>query len=502
MPSTIPYDPSLTLGSIVPQNKLQNIEEIAKLQAPADAAKSAMNANITLKRSIDMSIQELLGMGIDTTDLLRESESVGKEVASTAVAYAQAKITAEKSIAPLRSKILAVSSEVESPIDYNRSILKEMPISSDSMQMDVQYFSYDVENQSSQSHAATIASFVSSSLTDLFGADNATEVSARAQSQVNSQHARHNISGTLVIAITCTHKTAQIFSPFILDIDKAVHSWNALFPDSMIKTNDIQSVIKTEALSETKEDKSFSILSGATYGSSFVGMVHVLNSSRTDSSQTMDTIATSLQDQFKIGGWFASEDGGFGVDTSFSNSVKNLLSTQQIQSHCSAVTMGIIPSIKSNAVKLAVQEFADFDPEKEMEQLATLQGTTANDNNTVSSAAAAARTGSQMISLKNATIKATLSSLKDIDDGENQIIDVNSMMTAMDDYIQKCIDGGNNIGVPINYFLKPISKSMITRAWLAKYYPNQYNKSGSIDDSNNTNSTNGSETSGKEDSDN
>jgi hypothetical protein len=34
--------------------------------------------------------------------------------------------------------------------------------------------------------------------------------------------------------------------------------------------------------------------------------------------------------------------------------------------------MGIIPSIKSNQVKIAVQQFVDFDPAKEMEKLATL----------------------------------------------------------------------------------------------------------------------------------
>jgi hypothetical protein len=37
----------------------------------------------------------------------------------------------------------------------------------------------------------------------------------------------------------------------------------------------------------------------------------------------------------------------------------------------------------------------------------------------------------------------------------------------------------------VNYYLKPITKSMITRAWLAKYYPNnRFNKAGSADDSN------------------
>lgn len=54
------------------------------------------------------------------------------------------------------------------------------------------------------------------------------------------------------------------------------------------------------------------------------------------------------------------------------------------------------------------------------------------------------------------------------------------MMDAMDDYLQKCLAG--NIGVPINYYLKPITKSQLAQMWLAKYYPNKWNAAGSGDD--------------------
>lgn len=482
MPSTIPYDPALTLGSIVPMEKLQNIIDIAKFQEPADVAQATLNAQISLKRSIDMTIQELIDMGVDTTNLIKESQTIGDDITKAATDYAKAKLDAEKSIAPLRAKILAVSEEIESPIDYNRSILKQLPLSADSLQMNVQYFSFDENTQTSQSHAATIAGFVSGSLSYL-GDTFSSQASASAASQVNAQHARHDIAGTLVIAITCTHKTAQVFAPFILDVDKAVRAWNSLFPQNMIKTNDPASLAQIEAASETSEEKHFSILSGATYGSSFVGMVHVLNNTDTTSSQDMDSVAASFQTQFDTGSWIAEMSGGFGVDSSFSSSAKNLLSTQNIQSHCSAITMGIIPSISSSQVKMAVQQFADFDPAKEMAQLAALQGATASDNNTVASSAEAARTGQQMVTLKNSTITSTLSGLSQIDEQANNIIDINSMMTAMDDYIKKCIQGGDNVGVPINYFLKPITAGMIARAWLAKYFPNKYNQAGSVDDS-------------------
>lgn len=482
MPSTIPYDPSLVLGNIVSQEKLDNVVKIAQFQAPADAAETNMNSLMSLKRSIDMTIQEMMDMGIDTIDLIGESEEIGEQLQKAAIAYGKAKLEAEKNIQPLKAKVVEVNEEVESPIDYNRSQLKQMPISADSLQMNCQYFSFDQNAQSSSSHAATVASFVSDSMS-CFGESQSSQAHASAQSQMNSQHSRHSIAGTLVVSITCTHKNAQVFAPYILDVDKAVRSWNRLFPDNMINTNSPDDIAKIEALGDTKKDKSISLLSGATYGSSFVAMVHILNTTESESSQSMESVAASMQETFDIGGWFASGTGGFGVSASFSDSAKNLLSTQNVTSHCTLITMGIIPSIKSNQVAMAVKQFSDFDPQKSMESLAALQGATASENNTVGEAAGAARTGQQMINLKNSTITAALSGVSDIDDGQNKIIDTNSVMTALDDYVDRCVSGGDNLGVPINYYLKPITQSEIARAWMAKYYPNKFNKAGSADDS-------------------
>lgn len=483
MPSTIPYDPSLVLGNIVEKEKLDIVVKIAELQAPANVAQTDLNSMISLKRSIDMTIQEMIDMGIDVSKLQVESSEIGKQVKEAALKYGMAKIASEKATQPLRATLSDVNEEIESPIDYNRSQIKKMPISSDSMQMNVQYFSFDENSQSSHSHASAISSFIGESLS-AFGHDQSSQMRNSVNRQVNAQTTRHSISGTLVICITCTHKNAQVFAPFILDVDKAVRAWNRLYPDDMIKTTDPASIAMIQAKAETKAEKSFYLLSGATYGSSFVGMVHVLNTTDTRSSQTLESVASSLQTTFQVGAWFAHETGGFGVTDSFSNSAKNLLSTQNIQSHCSLVTMGIIPSIKANEVKMAVQQFTEFSPEKEMEQLTKLQGATASEKDTIGSAANAARTGGQMIALENAKITSTLTAVSNLDDGTNKMIDVTSMMNAMDDYIDRCVKGGSNIGVPINYYLKPVTQSMIARAWLEKYYPNRYTK-GSADDSNN-----------------
>ncbi len=488
MPSVIPYDPSLVLGSLVSQSKLDNLVAISTIQAPVDAAEDTLNSLIALKRSIDMTVQEMINMQIDPADLIKESQDVGVQIKDAATNYAKIKLEAEKNIQPLKAKIRGVDDEVESPIDYNKTEIKNMALSADSLKMNVQYFAFDENQQSSATHASTVASFVSDTL-DYFGESFSSEVRNSAQSQVNSQHSRHSIAGTLVISVTCTHKQAAMLAPFILDVDKAVRVWNKVHSDDMIKVNSPSNMAQAAAQEDTKQEKALTLLSGATYGSCFVGMVHVLNTTDTTSTETMYSVAESIQGQFNVGSWFASESGGFGVDSSFSSDAKNLLSSQKISSHCTLIVMGSIPSIKSNQVLMAVKGFTDDDGAKSMAAVQKLQNATADDINTIDSSATAARTGAQMVSMQTSKVSAVLSGLSDIDNNNNKMIDTNSMMDALEDYINKCLAG--NLGVPINYYTKPITKSQLAQMWLAKYYPNKYNKAGAGDDSTNNNSSGG-----------
>lgn len=471
MPSTIPYDPSLVLGNIVSQEKLLNLIKISDAQAPADAAEDELNSLISMKRSLDMTVQELINMGIDPANVITESAEVGKQISTAATGYAKAKIESEKAIQPLKAKIRTINESIESPIDYNRTEIKTMPLSADSLKMNVQYFAFDENSQTSMTSAATVSSFVSEEVS-YFGDSFSSQVSRGVSAQMNSQHQRHSIAGTLVISVTCTHKNAALLAPFILDVDKAIRVWNKMYPDAMIKTDSIANVAEIAAQASTPNEKSMTLLSGATYGSCFVGMVHVLNTTDTRSSEVMESIAAKMQGQFTVGGWFAKAQGGFGVESSFSNDVKNLLSSQNVTAHCTLITMGSIPSIKSNTITMGVKAFADDDGAKSMAALAKLQNATAAEQDSVDQSASAARTGASMIALQNSKVTAVLSGLTDTDKQQNKIIDTNSMMDALDDYIQKCLAG--NIGVPINYYLKPVTRSQLAEMWMAKYYPGKF----------------------------
>ncbi|MEL6355749.1 MAG: hypothetical protein AAFQ37_02335, partial [Bacteroidota bacterium] len=471
MPSTIPYDPSLALGNLVDPKALATLEKIGDLQAPADQAEEAMNAQISLKRSLDMTVQEMIDMGIDPSDVIKESQKVGKAVSKAASEYAKAKVDSLNAIAKVKKDGI-VHGSLESPIDYNKTQIKSMPLSADSLRLNAQYFSFYENMQDAATIATSVKSFVSESV-DWLGDTVKSSQGAAAQSQINSQYSRHSIAGTLVISISCTHKDALLLAPFILDVDKAIRVWNKLHTNDKLNPNNPASLVEVATAQGTEKEKnSMTILSGATYGSSFVAMVHVLNTTTTQSSEVMASVAASMTEQFEVGGWFAKMSGSFGVDSSFSSDIKNLLSTQNIQSHCTITTMGSIPSIKSNEIQMAVEQFAKFDGAESMAKLAALQNATASEKDSVASAAEAARTGNTMMKMESTKITSALEGLAPIQEAANKILDINSVMDAMEDYVNKCLAG--NVGVPINYYLKPITKAQLAEMWVNKYFPGKY----------------------------
>lgn len=472
MPSVIPFDSSITLGNIVDPSKLEQLRRISELQAPIDNAEDEVNSLITLKRSLESTAQELTNMDIDPSELLTESNKVGEEIKHAAVEYAKLKLNGKKEIQKIKTETI-VSSSWESPIDFNRSEIKKLPLSSDSMNMNVQYFSYEQNSQKAKTQSSNIQKFISSEFKFL-GNDFSDQASKVAASQVNSQYSRHDIAGTLVIAVSCTHKNAALLAPCVIDVDKAIQVWNEMYRDDMLKVDSPQNIISTAANAQTDKEKAITIVSGATYGSCFVGMVHILNTAETLSSERINSIAESIQSQCKAGKWFSNASGGFGINSQFAQNVKSLLSSQEITSNCTITTRGSIPSIKSNQVKMAVQQFSAFDGKSAMESIAALQNATATEKDTVDSSAEAARLGQQMVSLKNAQTTAVLTGLNEIDSGSNMIIDVNSMMTAFEDYINKALAG--ELGIPINYYLKAITKSQLAKMWVDKYFPDKFLK--------------------------
>jgi len=464
--SIIPFDPTITLGNVVNPLKFKELEAIGKLQMEIDTKQDQLNGLLAGKSSLDMIIQEVKAMKVDLSEaeLKDASKAMDQEIKKVMKEYALVQMGNLPKIQTHKAKIATIGDHVESPMDYNKSLLKkDLPISSNTIKLNSQYFTFSQESQQSEASMAALKSFVSGE-TKFFGDTVGGKVSAAVQHQMTKQKELHEISGTLVVTATCTHANAAIFAPFVIDADKSIHAWNDTFSNkiSMLTEEEMKKMAK-----ETGESDKLHLVSGATYGSCFVGMVHTKKSESTEDTQRMLSTAQSMSANFDIGAFFASYSGGFGVDSSFSNDLKALLSSQMVSSHVSLVCEGCIPTITSNKVELGVKAFADFDPAQTMEKLATLNTQTNKANETVSSAADKARKGKEVTELRGNEIKNTMASLSKIDEGKDSVLNVNSLMSGLEDYVTQAKEA--KTGVPINFFIKSLTRADIAKLWLDKY---------------------------------
>ncbi len=110
-----------------------------------------------------MTKTELKNLGVGTYVLVAELIKPNEAVEEAASSYAAAKMAAEPQIMDMRRKIHSVHKQIKSPVDYLRSDIKAMPLAADTMNMDVQYFSFDSNSQNS-------ASYISGAVSSVFGA--------------------------------------------------------------------------------------------------------------------------------------------------------------------------------------------------------------------------------------------------------------------------------------------------------------------------------------------
>ena len=109
MASSIPYDPRLTLGGIVDNSILENLEKIGALQAPIDSALAELNSAISLRRKLDMTDSEIQLLGVSVDALKTSLEDVNKEIVAAATSYASQAVAQLPHISAARKSIAQVS---------------------------------------------------------------------------------------------------------------------------------------------------------------------------------------------------------------------------------------------------------------------------------------------------------------------------------------------------------------------------------------------------------
>ena len=86
-----------------------------------------MNNFITAKVSLDMTRQELINMDVPVDDL--GGDNINESIKTAATDYAQTQIKNIPEINKYKSEIATIEDHVETPLDYNKSLLKtDLPI--------------------------------------------------------------------------------------------------------------------------------------------------------------------------------------------------------------------------------------------------------------------------------------------------------------------------------------------------------------------------------------
>jgi hypothetical protein len=75
--------------------------------------------------------------------------------------------------------------------------------------------------------------------------------------------------------------------------------------------------------------------------------------------------------------------------------------------------------------------------------------------------------------MERSKISSVISAVSESDKASNNIIDLNSVMLALDDYIKqvRVADGG----VPVNFYVTKLNKNRVLELWFKEYLSECYN---------------------------
>lgn len=471
--SSIPAVPGIALGNIIQPQFIEHLKKLEEAQKPQSLANEKYNELAKSNYKIGMIYKQMVNLGLDEEsleDIAKEQRSLKDEMLNAAIGLIDATIESQDKVMEVQMKAgqTEVTVNAESPVDYKTSQVEPFPLAIDSLEFDVQYFRNERNDDNNASHQKQVNKSVSSAYRN--GHEHSSSGSSYTGTSASvAQISQHEIEGTVVITAKCLHKQADIIEPFVLDPRKAVLSWNATFPDDKIST-DAETMIQL-AIGATEKDREnkMRVLSGCTKASSFVGYVHLFKSEGSSSSQISESTASAVQSAHKRGDFSNHCQGHYGSTKSDAETIGKMLSTTELRNSCNFQVEGVIPSIKSNSIKTTLKSMKPS-PKEVMEKLGAMQNASDSAvNNQTASFGGDGMKGATFVNMESSNLASTVLPIAERV-SDNQVIDMNSMMDAFTDYVDKAIAG--DCGVPINFFFKEITKEMIAKAYCRTFYPN------------------------------
>lgn len=458
MPISIPYNhPSLVLGNIADTKVMEKITQMRHVQSQTDAAQEKLNSLMQMKRSMTMTLNELKSMEVNVEAMQQKLTAMDADISAAAEEYLTVFLQNEEKLCKLKQELGSTTDEgevPESPIDFAASHLVEKPFYAESMKLDSQYFSMSSSGESEM--VANLEKFVRDS-----AGGNSEELAQTASAQMSSQAKNHKLCGTLVIVASCTHRIVGVFDPLVIDPDKAVRAWNKLHKGG----NQIDLFGRENSSGEGADNEPLTLITGAAYGSSFVGMVHLL---QTEDARLKDVdgLQKQLEEKLQIGGWLSSVSGGLGVDPALMNEVKSFLSSQSVSTHISVVSMGMIPTLKSNTLQSGIGKLTEVSPGTLNRALHEDEG----EGSTIGSESADSARRARHLEAQDRRAKRIIEAMADVDREQSKVMDLNSLMVALDNYIQGANSSKELHGIPISFYTRNLTRSEIIDLWRKKHY--------------------------------
>mmetsp|Transcript_33442 Transcript_33442/g.36981 ORF Transcript_33442/g.36981 Transcript_33442/m.36981 type:complete len:510 (+) Transcript_33442:149-1678(+) len=496
--TTIPADPSLVLGTLVDVERIKHLQEIAEAQKPEIIANEKLQRLLLTRYRLEAMTTELREMKKNgrKTDIISRIETelrnLNHQVTSAALEVAIKTMECYERVEELEDEFgqRIIYSTAESPLEFSLSPVKTYPFSSDTMKFDVQYFRIEDNNEmASSNHANRVSSYLRTTIDN--NTSNTDGIGLAATNMIQNQMTNHNIDGTIVISAFCNHRQADIISPLILDARKLLAAWNQTFPDDYLDPDPksmFDAGLKEEDERNDIKSNKLHLLTGCTRASSFVGFAHVLKVERTESdAQIVNTNMNLLTEKANEELYKNSLIGHSGFSNGFSTQIQDIMSSSKVSVHCNVITQGVISDISSNIMNTMIKEFQP-NPKDIMRNLSAIEaqnssaisdGTSSNNQVSVEKV----RNVQRFNQLNSSYLKEMGNVLSDLETKNNQIVDLNSLMTAFTNYIQRVTSENNSCGIPVNFFVKYITKGDVAREYIRKYFPYGYDlkKRGAIE---------------------
>lgn len=479
MPTYIPYEhPSLTLGRVVDDAVLKVMSEMRSFQQKSDAAFDKMMSLMDMYRSLKLTITELEGMEIPTPEMGTRLTELDAAIKQAAQDYITLRLSNDKEIQAKRTALadIDVDDTLDSPVNFVDSKIVNQPVGSDSMRLDMQYFSYGATSEENDAKMTEISNAIREMTSDL-GAKSSSEVARTASKQIGQQLKSHDLNGTLVIAATCTHRNAAMLVPLELDADRLLEIWNQRHgEDSLIDTSDLSAMKRIAQSVEGGKSGlagSIPLLVGINLGSCFVGMVHTVDHDEFETNRSAEDII-GMEDKVRLGNWLSAMNGEIGMDQAVREEINDLLGHRKVYAHVNLITQGVVPSFVAGAAQDAAKKMVDNQANRGQSNLKAAGQSGPAKQDTEATAAQSARMLAQVANLDGKMTEDLIAGLGKLDAVSNKALDINSMMIAFDNYIKTINDDKKDKvtpGVPIGYHVRRISAAKVARLWLDKYFP-------------------------------